>query len=425
MLLGHGAQVNQADNDGITPLYIACQEGHASVCEMLLSHGADINKHGNAFSPLSIASRNGHVSVSHLLLTRYPSSAIVSLLNLPNDLILLILEHFSLDELFFFQQYAFFLSPSQQQSSSSASPSQDRIRSNLLQLFNHCDGHLFHRFELTPRYLNWLRRIGIRIARIKFQDFDEESLEYLKAHKTSLKDLDFSSSSKLLNKHLNQIGSCPCLTSLSLAHCAKITDPNLLKFLKSNPQLERLNLSSTSQLTEQIIGRLGDCCQNLQQLVVSRNSWFDRNSLMLLVEPLSRLKSLDISHSPIPPPSIIDFLKAKPGILSIAYDVIPLTANLDGRHLLMKLALRSIMSSDIESQKIGFNNLHLLLQEDADTLYEMVRSTGALKHIAQCLAHPVDFSLPPPLPLLRCSDLIPKVLFCRFFLRMLSDCVTT
>jgi hypothetical protein len=399
VLLSHGAEVNQANNNGATPLFIASQNGHASVCDLLLGHGAEVNQANNdGATPLWIASQNGHASVCDLLLARYHASPLIPLLNLPNDLILLILEHLSLNELLLFQRYSFSLSRSQQQlhsSSSSSSYSHDPILSNLLRLFNHCGGRLFHRFQLSPRYLNWLSIISVRVTSLKLEDFDDQSLEYLMTHKDSVHELDFSSSRKLTDQSLTQIGRCPCLTFLSLTHCSKITDFGLLKFLKSNPQLERLDLSLTSHLTGQIIAHLGECCLNLQHLDVSRNSWFDRSSLMLLVEPLPRLRSLDISHSPIPTPSMIDFLKAKPEIQSIRYDAAPLTMTLGddgGRHLLMQLALRSIASSITDSQRIGFHNLLLLLQWNDGSLYKMIRSTGALKHIVQCLSHPVGVS---------------------------------
>jgi hypothetical protein len=162
-----------------------------------------------------------------------------------------------------------------------------------------------------------------------------------------------------------------------------------------------LNLSSTSQLTQQIIGCLGACCPSLQHLDVSRNSWFSQSSLMLFVDSLSELKSLNISHSSIPTPSMIEFLQAKSRLqsISLGYDGITpqrarsMTVGDDGgRDLLVQLALRSVMYGDIESQKLGFSNLHLLLQGDNGTLYEMVRLRGALTHIVQRLSHPVGLS---------------------------------
>jgi hypothetical protein len=408
LLLSHGAAVNQADNDGHTPLHIASHNGHASVCDLLLSHGAQVNQVAHdGRTPLHVASQKGHASVCDVLLARYPSVLIIPLLYLPTDLIPQILAHLSLDELFIFLRYTFSISRSQQKLAVS-SPSSSSLNpiisiSALLQVFRQHGDQLFHRFQLSPSYLNRLRRISVRVTSLQMRDFDGESLRYLEAHKDSVKELDFSSSRNLTDQYLTQLGLCPCLTSLSLAHCTKITDSGLLTFLESNPQLVRLNLSSTPQLTQQMIGRLGACCPNLQHLDVSRNSWFGQSSLMLLVDSLPELKSLNISHSSIPTPSMIEFLQAKPRLqsISLVYDGItpprarPLSMTVGddgGRDLLVQLALRSVMYGDIESQKLGFSNLHLLLQGDNGTLYEMVRSRGALTHIVQRLSHLVGLS---------------------------------
>lgn len=48
--LAHGADVNRCDDNGNTPLIVACQNGHATVCHLLVEHGADLrmsNKKGN------------------------------------------------------------------------------------------------------------------------------------------------------------------------------------------------------------------------------------------------------------------------------------------------------------------------------------------------------------------------------------------
>lgn len=44
MLLDHGAAVNQAMNDGASPLWIACQNGHEACARLLLDGGADVNR---------------------------------------------------------------------------------------------------------------------------------------------------------------------------------------------------------------------------------------------------------------------------------------------------------------------------------------------------------------------------------------------
>ena len=53
-----------------TPLFIAAQEGHASVVELLLkADGVDVNKaREDGATPLYIAAREGHASVVELLL---------------------------------------------------------------------------------------------------------------------------------------------------------------------------------------------------------------------------------------------------------------------------------------------------------------------------------------------------------------------
>jgi len=42
-LLSSGANINIADNNGSTPLYIASKKGHINIVETLLSSGANIN----------------------------------------------------------------------------------------------------------------------------------------------------------------------------------------------------------------------------------------------------------------------------------------------------------------------------------------------------------------------------------------------
>ena len=68
--------VNKAMDDGATPLYIACQEGHWEVVRQLLEH-TDIDTNttmqngygedGQGETPLGVARRKGHQSIIELL----------------------------------------------------------------------------------------------------------------------------------------------------------------------------------------------------------------------------------------------------------------------------------------------------------------------------------------------------------------------
>jgi len=72
LLAKEGVDVNQAQKDGATPLYIASQNGHTEVASLLLAkEGVNVNqaqKHG--VTPLHVASRNGHTEVVSLLLAK-------------------------------------------------------------------------------------------------------------------------------------------------------------------------------------------------------------------------------------------------------------------------------------------------------------------------------------------------------------------
>lgn len=70
LLIENGADINDAcDNDGKTPLYLACEFGHISVVKLLLRSKADVNFCDNdGASPLYIASKQGHSGIVKLLL---------------------------------------------------------------------------------------------------------------------------------------------------------------------------------------------------------------------------------------------------------------------------------------------------------------------------------------------------------------------
>jgi hypothetical protein len=69
LLLAKGAAVDQASNDGFTPLAIAAEDGHERCVELLLAKGAAVNQATNyGQTPLFMATLNGHEKCVQLLL---------------------------------------------------------------------------------------------------------------------------------------------------------------------------------------------------------------------------------------------------------------------------------------------------------------------------------------------------------------------
>lgn len=70
-----GAKVNQAANDGVTPLHVATQAGHAEVAALLFAKGAAVNRgNNNGFTPLYTAATNVKHPKQQLELERKRSS---------------------------------------------------------------------------------------------------------------------------------------------------------------------------------------------------------------------------------------------------------------------------------------------------------------------------------------------------------------
>ena len=63
-LLGANANVNQAKNDGYTPLYIASELGHTEIVTKLIAANAEVNQPATqGWSPLHKACEMGHADV--------------------------------------------------------------------------------------------------------------------------------------------------------------------------------------------------------------------------------------------------------------------------------------------------------------------------------------------------------------------------
>src|SRR3990172_8287050 len=64
LLIKNGANVNQANNDGRTPLYGASFHDHVEIVSLLLNHGANMYQIDNTKqTPLHIASSNDYLKV--------------------------------------------------------------------------------------------------------------------------------------------------------------------------------------------------------------------------------------------------------------------------------------------------------------------------------------------------------------------------
>lgn len=76
-LLAIGADINWKNNDGDTPLLIACRRGHISTIETLLVHGADVNIIGNdSLSSLHICCLRGDYHAFNMILNANPNLSI-------------------------------------------------------------------------------------------------------------------------------------------------------------------------------------------------------------------------------------------------------------------------------------------------------------------------------------------------------------
>lgn len=67
ILIDNGLTVDAKDNDGKTPLYVACKNGRLELVQLLLSRGAHLT-----FESLNVASTRNHLEVVWFLVRRSP-----------------------------------------------------------------------------------------------------------------------------------------------------------------------------------------------------------------------------------------------------------------------------------------------------------------------------------------------------------------
>ena len=68
LLLDHGAHVNCVSNDGMSSLFLATQLAYIAVVRVLLERGADVNHSFNGLTPLLLAVDNGNLPLVEILL---------------------------------------------------------------------------------------------------------------------------------------------------------------------------------------------------------------------------------------------------------------------------------------------------------------------------------------------------------------------
>jgi ankyrin repeat protein len=67
-LIKAGADVNQADSEGFTPLHVAAQDGHEGIVALLIQAGADVHKAGkNGYTPMKVVTFKKREKVVTLL----------------------------------------------------------------------------------------------------------------------------------------------------------------------------------------------------------------------------------------------------------------------------------------------------------------------------------------------------------------------
>jgi len=60
----HGTDINKENQDGETPLFVACKSRNKDLAVYLVEHGADVNKRDeNGDTPLFYANESGHINL--------------------------------------------------------------------------------------------------------------------------------------------------------------------------------------------------------------------------------------------------------------------------------------------------------------------------------------------------------------------------
>jgi cytohesin len=75
-LIEAGADVNKAEDGGVTPLYMAAEQGHEAIVRAVIEAGADVNKAmDDGATPLCIAAQFDNETIVRVLIVLARTSA--------------------------------------------------------------------------------------------------------------------------------------------------------------------------------------------------------------------------------------------------------------------------------------------------------------------------------------------------------------
>ena len=68
-LIAVGADINEPNTKGVTPLHVVAQEGYPALAQLLIAYGANLHtRYQNLWTPLHLAAQSGHLEVTNLLI---------------------------------------------------------------------------------------------------------------------------------------------------------------------------------------------------------------------------------------------------------------------------------------------------------------------------------------------------------------------
>jgi hypothetical protein len=215
---------------------------------------------------------------------------------------------------------------------------------------NH-SSHFINLKSLSSHQIHWLSSKNILISSICCQKFDQNTLQYLQKFHHSIKKLDFHLCNLISNANLLQLLGpnipYPSLTSLSLSHCRKITNKNLIEVLKSqkSSQFQFLDLSFTTSLSSEIATSLVKYCPHLVELNLSSNLWVTDETIQILTTGCPRLKIIDLQKTRITDVSIEKIMATYPHLQLLQFLDCPITEQSISK-VMNEIVFRSLLIDD-------------------------------------------------------------------------------